>query len=202
MNSYRRPIYAKIRSIYAKIHPIYAIIACGFLLMATLSCKEDDPISHRYPCRFRFAVQGHETSIIFTACRSAGTYVYVYTRIDNHGVRHVLAQSNSEKQSEEDNVIATDKEANYQAYMLGASNEIGLIVGRTNFSGLTAYDRICPNCSGLLPLTWTGNRQQVACDHCHRTYDLETGNIIGGSDGDALLRYRASFDESVLVVGN
>jgi len=179
---------------------IIAIVFLSLSLATLSSCKEDDPISHRYPCRFRFSVQGHETSIVFAACRSAGSYVYVYTRIDNRGVRHVLAQSNGDKQGEEDNIIATDKENNYSAYLLGASNEIGLIVGRTNFSGLTAYDRICPNCTGYLPLTWTGNRQHVLCSNCKRTYDLETGN--SGDDGDALLRYHASFDEAVLVVGN
>jgi nitrite reductase/ring-hydroxylating ferredoxin subunit len=193
---------AKIFKIMAKIQTILAIIFFSFSIVLLLSCKEDDPISHRFPCRFRFNVQGHETSIIFSACRSAGTYVYIYTRVDNHGLRHVLAQSNSGKPGEEDNLITTDKENNYQAYMLGASNEIGLIVGHTNFNGLTAYDRICPNCPALLPLVWTGNRQQVLCSKCHRTYDLETGNIVSGDDGDALLRYNAMFDENALVVGN
>jgi nitrite reductase/ring-hydroxylating ferredoxin subunit len=193
---------AKIHANFAKIHAIFAIIAFSSLFMMTSSCKEDDPISHRYPCRFRFYVQGHETSIIFSACRSAGSYVYIYTRVDNHGLRHVLAQSNSGKQGEEDNIIATAKENNYSAYMLGASNEIGLIVGRTNFNGLIAYDRICPNCPGLIPLTWTGNRQQVECTRCKRTYDLETGSKLSGDKGDPLLRYGASFDEAVLVVGN
>lgn len=202
MNICRRPIYAKIRSIYVKIHPIYAIIACGFLLIATQSCKDDETISRRYPCRFQFYVEQHATSIVFSACKSPGSYVFISTKIDEKGIRHVYAQSNNAKMPVEDNIISTDKEANYTAYLLGANNEIGLIVGCTNFSGLAAYDRICPNCPDLRPLVWSANGQKVQCNRCQRTYDLETGTLVNGAAGDALLRYGCNFDGTRLSVGN
>lgn len=160
-------------------------------------------ISRRYPCRFQFHADYHPTSIIITACKSPGTYVYIYTEIDKQGVRHVYAQLNDGKTPTEDNIIATDKEANYSAYLLGANNAIGLIVGMTNFNGLVAYDRVCPNCTGKRALSWSEkNHQQVFCNVCKRTYDLETGALLSGSEGDALLRYGASFNGTVLAVGN
>lgn len=175
-----------------------------FLLMMPSSCKkEDDVISRRYPCRFQFYAEQHPTSIIFSACKSPGSYVYIYTKVLANGVRHVYAQSNDEKTPTEDNIISTDKELNYTAYLLGANNEIGLIVGCTNFNGLAAYDRTCPNCTGMRPLGWSSqNRQQVFCNACKRTYDLETGAITTGSKGDALLRYGCNFDGARLNVGN
>lgn len=191
---------------------ILHVMNMGKLLLLTsciaalfFSCKEDDPISRRYPCRFTFYRQPHPTSIIFTACQSPGTYVYVYTTVEkegDHSYRFVNALSNDGKTPTERNRIETQVETNIP-YMLGASNEIGLIVGLTNFNGLTAFDRVCPNCSGLQPLAWAkSNKQRVNCSKCNRTYELETGNIVEGADGDALLRYGISIDDVRLNVGN
>jgi len=61
---------------------------------------------------------------------------------------------------------------------------------------------VCPNCSMLQPLRWHANRQQVQCPACQRVYELETGAISSGADGDALLRYNISLDGTRLSVGN
>ena len=193
---------AIIRLIFAKIHSIMAIICCNIVLVGLASCSEDDPISRRYPCRFVFVKEQHPTSIIFSACQSPGSYVFVTTKVDAKKVRHVYAQSNDGKTPTEDNLIATDREANYTGYLLGASNDIGLIMGLTNFNGLAAFDRICPNCATLHALDWAGNRQKVACKKCQRTYDLETGAIVAGGSGDALLRYVCNYNGLQLSVGN
>ncbi len=159
-------------------------------------------ISRRYPCRFQFDGELHPTSVILSACKSPGTYVYVYTKVTNN-IRHVYALSNSKNAATEDNVIATDKEANYSAYMLGANNAIGLIVGCTNFNGVVAFDRTCPNCAALQPLAWhSTNRQRVVCNKCKRVYELETGVLVEGDAGDALLRYGCNFNGMFLSVGN
>ena len=175
---------------------------CSLLLvLGFVACAEDDPISHRYPCRFFFYFEPHPTSLIFAAYRSAGMYVSVRTAVENNGKRHVYVQSNDGR-TEEDNLITTDIEMQ-APYMLGASNTVGLIVGSTNFSGPVAYDRTCPNCATHQPLYWNeANRQQVECTKCKRTYELETGGIVGGSHGDVLLRYNISFDGNRLAVGN
>ena len=181
-----------------KRHTLFIITA---LLMGFLACTEEDLISRRYPCRFYFYQEPHPTSLIFAAYRSPGAYVYVYSQIDNTGRRHVYVQSNDGKTPLEDNVISTDLELK-APYVLGANNEMGLIVGCTNFNGPAAYDRTCPNCATRQPLSWATNRQQVRCNKCLRTYSLDTGGIVEGDDGDALMRYNISFDGSRLYVGN
>lgn len=175
-----------------------------FLIVALLlvACEADEPISRRYPCSFTFSYEHHPTSLLFAATRSAGTYALVTTSGDGKtSVRHVYVTINDGKTSREDNVISTDKE-NYAAFRLGASNDIGLIIGLTNFNGLTAYDRSCPNCTALTAMDFTGNRQQVACPKCGRTYDLETGGIRSGDNGEPLMRYNCSFDGTLLRAWN
>ena len=51
-------------------------------------------------------------------------------------------------------------------------------------------------------MDWTGNRQQVACPKCKRTYDLETGSITNGEPGESLLRYLCAFDGTLLRAWN
>ena len=156
------------------------------------SCEDaTDYISHRYPCRFIFDETQHPTSLLFAAVKSPGTYVYVTTTGDGRTtLRHVYVTLNDGRTPTEDNVIRTDRE-NYSAYQLGASNDIGLFIGCTNFNGPTAYDRACPNCAALQPLNFSGNRQQVTCAKCQRSYDLETG--ASTTDGEALMRYAINY---------
>lgn len=176
------------------------------VLTALTACKENETISRRYPCRFHFYREMHPTSLMFSAYSSPGTYVFVWTKIEvdvkkGTSYRYVYVQSNDGKTPTESNLINTQIESNVP-YMLGASNEMGLIVGCTNFNGPVAYDRICPNCVGVYPLQWTGNRQQVLCNNCKRVYDLETAAITSGAEGDPLMRYMVSLDNLRLTVSN
>ena len=173
----------------------------SFLLFLT-SCEAEAPVSRKYVCRFVFSYKDHATSLLFAAAQNPGTYVYVTTKGDGkNSVRHVYVNSNDGKTPQEDNIISTDLE-NYTSYVLGASNSIGLFIGTTNFNGLWAYDRACPNCTSLQAMNWTGNRQQVICPRCQRTYELETGVIISGDEGSSLMRYFCSFDGSILRAWN
>jgi nitrite reductase/ring-hydroxylating ferredoxin subunit len=175
-----------------------------FILHSSLltSCQADGIVSRRYGCHFVFSYEQHSTSLLFAAARSAGTYVYVTMAGDGKTTaRHVYVTSNDGKTPREDNIIATDKE-NYTTFQLGASNSIGIFIGLTNFNGLWAYDRQCPNCGGSQALNFTGNRQQVGCGKCQRIYDLETGGIVSGEQGDPLMRYFCSFDGTLLRAWN
>ena len=144
----------------------------------------------------------HQTSLAFAAVKSVGMYVSITTKGDGRtAVRHVYVTSNEKGAPTEDIIIRSDDE-NYRVFQLGRSNETGLIVGCTNFNGPVAYDRSCPNCESLQPLTFTGNRQQVACSACKRTYMLDTGAIISGASGDPLQLYKCQFDGVWLTVTN
>ena len=186
---------------------IVTLMAVVLSVGLTTGCKEDEIYSHRYPCRCHFYYQMHPTSLLFAAYRSPGSYVYANQEMKQdpeRGImfRYICVQSNDGKTPVERNRIETQVETNVP-YVLGANNEIGLIIGCTNFNGPVAYDRICRNCNGYFPLTWTAtNRQRVECKNCKRMYDLETAAIVEGKSGDGLLRYKISFDEVRLNVSN
>lgn len=175
------------------------------LCVLLVSCaKEDDWISRRYPNRrFFFFKEEHPTSILFAAYTNPGTWVYAYcTGSGTKDFIHVFIESNAQKANQEEHIISSERERRAE-YRMGASNTIGLIIGCTYFDGPRAYDRICPNCTLMMPLHWTnGNATHVTCDKCHREYDLDTGAIYSGDDGQALLRYGCSYDGNCLYVGN
>ena len=144
----------------------------------------------------------HPTCLAFAAVKSPGMYVSITTKGDGKRVmRHVYVTSNEQGAKTEDIIISSDKE-NYRVFQLGRSNDVGLIVGCTNFNGPVAYDRSCPNCESLETLTFTGNRQQVACGKCGRSYMLDTGAIIAGAAGTPLLLYSCHFDGTWLIASN
>jgi nitrite reductase/ring-hydroxylating ferredoxin subunit len=173
---------------------IVALLCCA--------CEGDYPYSRRYACHLMLKYELHPTSLAFAAVKSPGMYVSITTKGDGRTtVRHVYITSNETGTTTEDIIIRSDDE-NYRTFQLGRSNETGLIVGCTNFNGPVAYDRSCPNCESLQPLMFTGNRQQVACSACKRTYMLDTGAIISGDDGQPLLLYSCQFNGTWLIVTN
>ena len=174
----------------------------SFLILLLSSCDAEYPFSQLYPCYFALKYQTHPTSLAFAAVQSPGMHVSVTVSGDGRTTaRHVYVTSNDGKTPREDNIIRTDEE-NYRTFQLGRSNSVGLVVGCTNFSGPMAYDRSCPNCTSLQALNFTRNGQQVGCDKCGRTYDLETGGIVEGERGESLMRYECRFDGAWLTVTN
>lgn len=172
------------------------------LSLFLMSCEGDSSISREDKCSFTFSYENHPTSQLFVAVQNPGCYAFVSTKGDGKNtVRHVYVQSNEKNATLEDNTITTALE-NSLVYLLGTNNEIGLIVGCTNFNGPVAYDRTCPNCQVLRAMQWTGNRQQVVCNYCQRSYDLETGGVIQGAEGSALKRYYCAFNGNAVRVWN
>ncbi len=178
------------------------LISLLLLLIAGLfiSSCENGSIDHTTMCRFTFLYGDHPTSLIFVAAQNPGYYVFVSTRGDGKSaVRHVSVSGNDGQ--EEDNIIRTAVENNFP-YVLGTNNEIGLIIGMTNFDGLRAYDRCCPNCNLQRALQWTGDKQHVKCNLCSRVYSLETGVVTDGEQGNILRRYNCSFNGESLNAWN
>ena len=173
------------------------------VLLLFCACEAQNPISREYRCWFLFDQTYHPTSILFTAVQNPGSYAYVTTRGDGKkSVRHVTVKFNALSYPVEDNIIRTDLENNLR-YDLGANNDIGLIIGCTRYDGPRAYDGSCPNCPTLRAMDWSGDdRQKVTCSRCNRTYDLDTGNIISGEDGNILMRYNCAFDGTTVRAWN
>ena len=167
-------------------HAIYSFTLVTMLLFLG-SCRGEEQISREYLCRFSFDAVLHSTSKIVTAVNAQGYFVWIEMSKQD-GVMHVKVHP-ADNSGDEDIALTTAAE-NYISYELGAYN--GIFLGRTNFSGLAAYDRQCPNClheynTFTFPLTWTSKPMEVKCAKCNRTYSLETGASPQG--GRRLMQY-------------
>ena len=105
----------------------------------------------------------------------------------------------------EDVAITTEIETR-RSCILGANN--GLVIGypMLNNGQLYAFDRICPNCEKegfFKTLQWENSGLWLKCPQCERAYDLNNNGIVAkGEGGRSLMKYRASYGNNVLMVGN
>ena len=178
-------------------------MACAVMLFISIlllvSCDAEDLISTRFPCSFYFNPTLHQGSSIETALLNPGCYTFI--SVKNDGIWHIYSTLNDGRNFTEDIKITTDRTEGWdnriKTHALGANN--GIIIGRSNFQGLVAWDRQCPNCitqygGTNYPLELNGIRQSVMCKKCKRTYSLDTGAITEGAEGEALMRYGISYD--------
>ena len=169
-----------------------------FTLIVLASCGAEDSISRKFECRFTFQTQNHTGNTLEVALNGLGTYTFVSASYQN-GIWHIFSTPNYNKAKTEDIPITVATEKQYtNVTALGANN--GIIIGHTNFNGLVAYDRQCPNCINQYggtnyPLDWNADNQQlVTCKKCHRTYNLEYGSCEG--EGDRLMQYFISYSDN------
>lgn len=182
------------------------LLVCGMSEAFLVSCSADDTeYQQGYRCYFTFDTSLHNASAILSCVNpmSAGMFCMAWQET-KEGIRHIRVQLNNGKTTE-DNAITTALESRQQCIM-GASN--GLIIGCStlNAGQLYAFDRLCPNCldQGInKPLQWTNSGLWVKCPRCQRSYDLNnSGYIVEGETGKKLMRYRASYNGTILVVTN
>ncbi len=176
------------------------------LLLAAVSASCSDVGSEysSHQCYFIFNGQYHTGSQLLAACSGYETYAIVTTRTLSGSAYAVITQLYGQE-STTDN-ITTASETNY-SHVLGLSN--ALIIGRSTLDQtLYAFDRQCPNCYEdthltQAPLQWGDNSYTVKCNKCSRTYNLSGGGVIAsGTAGSSLMRYRCSFDGTILFVTN
>lgn len=186
-------IYNKMRSklAKAKLFMGLSLLFCACSLLT--SCGAEDTVSRKFACQFTFMTQNHAGNTLEVALNGFGTYTIVSASYKN-GLWHIYSSPNDGTNKTEDISITVANEKQYaNAMNLGANN--GIIIGHTNFNGLVAYDRQCPNCidqygGTSYPLEWdSSNRQKVTCKKCHRTYELEYGSVSDGEKGSRLMQY-------------
>ena len=190
----------KQNSIYNKVkHGCVWSTVMLFVIFILAACEAENRISTRFPCNFYFNPKLHPGTSIETALNNLGNYTFI--SVKNNGIWHIYSTLNDGRNITEDIKITTDRTEGWdnriKTYALGANN--GIIIGRSNFQGLVAWDRQCPNCitqyGGVnYPLELNGIRQSVMCKKCKRTYSLETGTITEGTKGDPLMGYGISYN--------
>lgn len=163
-----------------------------------VACDAESRISTRFPCNFYFNPKLHPGTSIEAALNNVGNYTFI--SVKNDGIWHIYSTINDGRNLTEDIKITTDRVEGWDNRIktrdLGANN--GIIIGLSNFQGLVAWDRQCPNCitqygGTNYPLELNGIRQSVICKKCNRTYSLETGAITNGAKGDPLMGYGISY---------
>ena len=175
----------------------------GFLFFSSCSTDEFE-YEKKYPCYFAFDSRMHVSTSLQSCLNpmSPGLFCMVWMQ-KTGGIRHVQIQLYNGQT--EDVILSTEIE-NRRPCTLGASN--GLVIGCSSLNNgqLYAFDRICPNCektSLFKTLQWENSGLWLKCPQCERAYDLNNnGFIVKGESGDKLMRYRASYDGAILVVGN
>lgn len=167
-------------------------------IVMLVACDAENRISTRFPCNFYFNPKLHPGTSIETALTGLGSYTFI--SVKNDGIWHIYSTINDGRNHTEDIKITTDRVEGWdnriKTHALGANN--GIIIGLSNFQGLVAWDRQCPNCitqygGTNYPLELNGIRQSVLCKKCNRTYSLETGAITDGAKGDPLMGYGISY---------
>ena len=190
----------KQNSIYNKVkHGCVWSTVMLFIVFILAACEAENRISTRFPCNFYFNPKLHPGTSIETALNNLGNYTFI--SVKNNGIWHIYSTLNDGRNITEDIKITTDRTEGWdnriKTHALGANN--GIIIGRSNFQGLVAWDRQCPNCitqyGGVnYPLELNGIRQSVMCKKCKRTYSLDTGAITEGAKGDPLMGYGISYN--------
>ena len=179
----------------------FLTLALCTLLMA---CTGEQNIYREYECYFVFDTFLHPLPCQLTATLgNLGQYVKIETRVEQ-GVRHLTTTRNYDNATE-DIRLTTDRESRLN-YALGANNCI--IVGVSIYDNvLVAYEGQCSNCLKELggrryPLVWQNNGNQLYCNKCKRSYDVNNGVVANGTPGIELYRYKAALDGGILRVWN
>ena len=175
----------------------------GFFFFS--SCSTDDfEYEKKHQCYFTFDCRIHPGTSLQSCLNPMSPGLFCMVWKQEVGVtRHIQLQLYNRQT--EDVAITTEIETR-RSCILGANN--GLVIGCSTLNNgqLYAFDRICPNCEKewfFKTLQWENSGLWLKCPQCERAYDLNNnGFIVKGESGDKLMRYRASYGNNVLMVGN
>ena len=123
----------------------FAVIV-GLLVVLLAGCASD-PISRRYPCRFKFYTQWHPTSMVVSALSGYNEFVRVSVGVQGGGGAYLVNVVDRQGHTES-NRLTNDLE-NYafaSGIYMGAGGSMGaVLLGRTNFNGYVSWDAMCHN---------------------------------------------------------
>ena len=165
-----------------------AVLAC-FCLSA---CGGDNMYSSSY-CNFVFLSNLYPSSALTMAVGSTSGQFCMVKAVTERGVVHLKLTPNSGSYADTDldltmNTAITSERISYASM----GKRQGLIIGRSVFGQLKAYDMQCPNCDFNHELKWGTQPLEVVCDKCHRTYNIDGdyGYVKSGEKGRALEQYK------------
>lgn len=183
---------------------VTVLVGVGSLCLASCAADETE-YSTSYQCYFMFDTTYHPNSFIKTCVEplTSGTFCIV-TKAPLDGSAYRLNVTPCSGHADPDDIKTAEETR--RSCILGCNN--GLIIGRSTLNNveLYAFDLMCPNClnASLYKKTaFAHNGLWAKCSYCGRSYDLNNrGVVVEGDPGNKLLRYRASYSGTVLMVSN
>lgn len=180
-------------------------IFLSLIMLLSISCDSDNMYSS-HDCYFVFQASLYPSCALTRSLGGNGTFCIVKAVLD-HGVTHLKLAPNQGTYAtpDLDLTMSTAVSGRPVVYTRMGYRQ-GLIVGRSAFGQLRAYDLQCPNCDFDYELRWKGI-YELACDKCNRTYNINgsEGYVQSGDKGHNLAMYKYvtySDAEGYLVVSN
>ena len=180
-------------------------ILISLLMLLSVACETDNMYSS-YDCYFMFQASLYPSCALTRSLSGNGNFCLVKAVME-HGVTHLKLTPNQGTYATADLDLTMSTAVNGRAVSYTRmGHKQGLIIGRSSFGQLRAYDLQCPNCDFNYELKWSGIYELV-CDKCKRTYNINgsEGYVQSGDKGHNLAMYKnVIYNEAdgLLVVSN
>jgi len=177
-----------------KRRPFTAVIlTCAISLLALMpACEADNMYTSAY-CNFIFLTKLYPSCALTRAVGSGGGDFCIVKAVVERGVTHLKLTPNRGSYAATDldltmNTAITAERISYASM----GRQQGLIIGRSVYGQLRAYDLICPNCDFSQELRWGEQTTELVCERCLRVYNIdgEYGYVKSGDKGRALDQYK------------
>ncbi|MBP5339927.1 MAG: hypothetical protein J6Z14_11620 [Prevotella sp.] len=169
-------------------HSFLAVLI-GLLLTA---CQADNMYSTSY-CNFVFLSNLYPSSALTRAVGSTGGDFCIVKAVVVQGVYHLKLTPNRGTYADTDldlvmSTAITGERISYAAM----GQKQGLIIGRSVYGQLKAYDLQCPNCDFNYELHWGSQPLELVCNKCKRVYNIDGdyGYVKSGEKGVSLAQYK------------
>lgn len=160
------------------------ILLCG-------ACETDNMYS-THDCYFTFQASLFRSSALTRSVASTGGTFCIVKAVMEHGVTHLKLSPNQGTYAATDLDLTMSTAVNGRPVLYTRMGyKQGLIIGRSSFGQLRAYDLQCPNCDFNYELKWSG-LYELVCDKCKRTYNINgsEGYVQSGDKGHNLAMYK------------
>lgn len=181
-------------------------ILFSLILLLSASCETDNMFSS-HDCYFVFQASIFPSSALTRSVGSTGGNFCIVKAVMERGVTHLKLTPNQGTYASTDLDLTMSTAVNGRPISYTRMGyKQGLIVGRSPFGQLKAYDLQCPNCDFNYELKWK-DIYELQCGKCNRTYNINgnEGYVQSGDKGHNLAMYKyVTYNEfdGMLVVSN
>ena len=160
-----------------------------------------------HDCYFTFQASMFPSSALTRSVGSTGGNFCIVKAVMERGVTHLKLTPNQGTYASTDLDLTMSTAVNGRAISYTRMGyKQGLIIGRSSFGQLRAYDLQCPNCDFNYELKWKGI-YELQCSKCNRIYNINgnEGYVQSGDKGHNLALYKyVTYNEfdGVLIVSS